>query len=61
MRVFVTGGAGFIGGSVCRQLRARGDDVELVVIEGAGHFDVVMPSGIAAEPVQGAIRAMLRP
>ena len=31
MRVFVTGGAGFIGGSVCRQLRARGDDVVAVV------------------------------
>ena len=31
MRVFVTGGAGFIGGSVCRQLRARGDEVVAVV------------------------------
>jgi len=31
VRVFVTGGAGFIGGSVCRQLRARGDDVVAVV------------------------------
>ena len=31
MRVFVTGGAGFIGGSVCRHLRARGDDVIAVV------------------------------
>ncbi len=31
MRVFVTGGAGFIGRSVCRQLRARGDEVVAVV------------------------------
>jgi len=31
MRVVVTGGAGFIGGAVCRQLRARGDDVIAIV------------------------------
>ncbi len=31
MRVYVTGGAGFIGGAVCRQLRARGDEVVAVV------------------------------
>ena len=29
--MFVTGGAGFIGRSVCRQLRARGDEVVAVV------------------------------
>ncbi len=31
MKVFVTGGTGFIGGTVVRQLRARGDDVVALV------------------------------
>jgi dihydroflavonol-4-reductase len=31
VRVFVTGGAGFIGRSLCRQLRERGDEVVAVV------------------------------
>ena len=31
MRVFLTGGTGFIGGEVARQLRARGDDVVALV------------------------------
>ena len=43
------------------QARAQGDDVELEVMEGAGHFDVVMPAGPASERVQGAIRELLRP
>lgn len=31
MRIFLTGGTGFIGGEVARQLRARGDDVRALV------------------------------
>jgi nucleoside-diphosphate-sugar epimerase len=31
MKVFLTGGTGFIGGEVARQLRARGDDVVCLV------------------------------
>jgi nucleoside-diphosphate-sugar epimerase len=31
MRIFLTGGTGFIGGEVARQLRARGDDVVALV------------------------------
>ena len=31
MKVFVTGGTGFIGGEVARQLRARGDEVSCLV------------------------------
>ncbi|MGH8030538.1 MAG: alpha/beta hydrolase family protein [Arenimonas sp.] len=43
------------------QARLNGDAVELDVIEGAGHFDLVMPEGVAAQRVRHAIQAMLRP
>ena len=38
MRVYVTGGAGFIGGAVCRRLRARGDEV-VAVVRDPGHAE----------------------
>lgn len=42
------------------QARLQGDDVALEVIEGAGHFDLVMPTGTAAKRVQRAIKDALR-
>jgi acetyl esterase/lipase len=42
------------------QARTRGDAIELVVVDGAGHFDVVMPQGDAATRVQQAIGDALR-
>jgi acetyl esterase/lipase len=41
------------------QARARGDAVDLEVIPQAGHFDLVLPDGPAAERVQCAIRTVL--
>jgi acetyl esterase/lipase len=43
------------------QARAKGDDVELATIDGAGHFDVVLPTGAASVAVQRAILALLAP
>jgi pimeloyl-ACP methyl ester carboxylesterase len=40
--------------------RGRGDDVELATIDGAGHFDPVMPRGEAGDRVVAAIRELLR-
>ena len=42
------------------QARARGDIIELAVVAGAGHFDLVMPQGAASKQVQHAIRELLR-
>jgi dihydroflavonol-4-reductase len=63
VRVFLTGGTGFIGGHVARQLRARGDDVVALVrspgkagslreigcelVEGDLSSDVAIRSGIS--------------
>jgi dihydroflavonol-4-reductase len=44
VRVFVTGGAGFIGRSVCRQLRARGDEV-VAVVRDPGRADALHEIG----------------
>ena len=43
------------------QARAKGDDVGLATIDGAGHFDVVLPQGAAADAVRRAILALLAP
>jgi len=41
------------------QARERGDDVQLSVIEGAGHFDLVLPTGTAAKRVKRAVKSLL--
>ncbi|HET6997227.1 MAG TPA: NAD-dependent epimerase/dehydratase family protein [Solirubrobacterales bacterium] len=49
MKVFVTGGTGFIGGEVVRQLRARGDEVVcLVRSPGKGAKVAELGCGLAA-------------
>jgi acetyl esterase/lipase len=40
--------------------RVKGDDVDIATIDGAGHFDVVMPDGEASARVVREIRALLR-
>jgi nucleoside-diphosphate-sugar epimerase len=50
MRVVVTGGAGFIGGEVCRQLRSRGDGVVAIVRDPALSGQL---AGIGASLVRG--------
>jgi len=50
MKVFVTGGTGFIGGEVVRQLRARGDEVACLVRSPAKAAKL---SELGCEPVAG--------
>lgn len=40
--------------------RAGGDPVELVIVEGAGHFEVIAPGSIAWDEVEGAIGRLLQ-
>jgi dihydroflavonol-4-reductase len=53
MRVFVTGGTGFIGGSVVRCLRAAGHEVRALVRPGA---DTRQLDGLPAQRVAGDLR-----
>jgi uncharacterized protein YbjT (DUF2867 family) len=50
MRVFITGGSGYIGQAVVEALVADGHDVEALVREGA---DASVVSDIGAEPRRG--------
>ena len=50
MKVFVTGGTGFIGGEVARQLRARGDEVVCLV---RSPEKAAKLSELGCEPVSG--------
>ena len=55
MKAFVTGGTGFIGGELVRQLRARGDDV-VALVRSAGSADSLQELG--CELVEGDLAAM---
>jgi nucleoside-diphosphate-sugar epimerase len=52
MRVFVTGGTGFIGGHVVRHLRERGDDVRALV---RSPEKAAGPIQLGCEPVSGTL------
>lgn len=50
MKVFLTGGTGFIGGEVARQLRARGDEVVCLLRDASKGEEL---AGLGCEPVEG--------
>lgn len=54
-RVFVTGGVGFIGRAVVRQLRERGDDVTAIVRDPGRATSL---EGFGAHTVQGDLRSV---
>ena len=49
MRVFLTGGTGFIGGSIARQLRERGDDV-VALVRTPGKATALSANGVELVP-----------
>jgi len=55
VRAVVTGGAGFIGKAVVRQLRARGDEV-VAIVRNAAHTEVLRKLGCSL--VEGDLAAM---
>jgi nucleoside-diphosphate-sugar epimerase len=46
LRIFVTGGTGFIGGHLCARLVARGDEV-VALVRSPGKAAAVLPAGVA--------------
>ncbi|MFZ1490597.1 MAG: NAD-dependent epimerase/dehydratase family protein, partial [Ilumatobacteraceae bacterium] len=54
MRVVVTGGAGFIGSNLCRQLRAAGTD-DVVVLDDLSTGNLANLAGIDVDFVEGSI------
>ena len=55
MRIFVTGGSGYIGGAVIKELKARGHHVAALVRNDAASAKV---RALGAEPVHGAIHSL---
>lgn len=65
MRAFVTGGGGFIGGELVRQLRARGDDVVALVrgptnTDALGHLGCTLIEGDLASMPRDALGGAIR-
>ena len=61
MKVFVTGGTGFIGGEVVRQLRERGDDVVCLVRNPEKGDEGCGRSAASSSPATSATRRRSEP
>src|SRR5690242_7038412 len=58
-RILVTGGAGYVGSTCCRQLLERGFSVEVLDDLSTGHADAV-PEGVKLHPFDLGDRNTLR-